>query len=225
MMDESPRYGEWIADAIKTHLRGRLLEVGCGSGLYSPAYAKVQGVRSVTAIDLDPTLIAQARREIDDPSIEFRVQDATRLPEESCESMVCSNVLEHIEDDFQFLAGLSKVLVPGGSMVVLVPAHPFLYAEADREAGHHRRYRRRDLRSLIARTDLTLDRLFFFNLLGALGWLYAFKIKQRGGVQETESRAMISFFDRFVLPVGRTLESVVPVPFGLSLIALCSRSR
>jgi SAM-dependent methyltransferase len=225
MMDESPRYGAWIANAIKTHLRGQLLEVGCGSGHYSPSYAQIEGVRTVTAIDLDPNLIAQARRDVIDPSIDFCVQDASKLSEESYESIVCANVLEHIEDDLEFLTALSRALVVGGSMVVLVPAHPFLYAECDREAGHYRRYRRRDLGSLIAQTDLTLDRLFFFNLLGALGWLYAFKIRQRSGVRETDSRAMISFFDRFVLPVGRSLESVVPIPFGLSLIALCSRRR
>jgi protein-L-isoaspartate O-methyltransferase len=48
MMEESPRYGEWMADVIRSHLRGHVLEVGCGNGHYTAHYAALPGVERIT---------------------------------------------------------------------------------------------------------------------------------------------------------------------------------
>ena len=223
MMDESPRYGAWMAEVMGSHLHGQVLEIGCGGGLYTPHYADLPDVVHVTAIDLDAEAISQAKTSITRDDVQFLVRDARELRPEECESIVCANVVEHIEADDDFLRLLAGALRPGGTMAVLVPAHPLLYSEYDRLAGHHRRYSRKQLRVLSEQADLRVDRLFFFNFLGAAGWIYAFKMRQRAGISENQSRPMIRVFERYFLPLGRLIESILPVPFGLSLIALCTK--
>jgi hypothetical protein len=53
--------------------------------------------------------------------------------------------LEHIEDDRGELARIARALRPGGHVVVMSPAHPFLFSAFDAAIGHHRRYARRTL--------------------------------------------------------------------------------
>ena len=62
------------------------------------------------------------------------------LPERSFDAAVCAEVLEHLDDDGAALAGLARVLRPGGLLVVTVPANPYRYDWTDRWAGHRRRY-------------------------------------------------------------------------------------
>lgn len=223
MMEESPSYGGWIATTLGSRLRGHLLELGCGTGVYTPHFLNLPHVERVTATDVAPHSIALAKERVQDPRVEFLRADVKELEPARFDSVICANVAEHIEDDIAFFRSLSHSVKPGGGVAVLVPAHPSLYSRYDHEAGHYRRYTKKMLRDALTSADLAPDRLFFFNAFGALGWLYAFKWKQRGAVSEESSRGMIRIFDAFVLPVGRVVESIVPPPFGLSLIAFSRR--
>jgi SAM-dependent methyltransferase len=223
MMEESPSYGSWMAAVMRTHLKGHVLEVGCGPGYYTGHYADLPRVERVTGMDLDPGMVAEAQQGAVRADVDFRLGDANTLEKRSWQSIVCANVVEHIEDDCVFVGALAEAVAPGGGLALLVPAHPSLFCHYDLEAGHYRRYTRRAFRSLVDTTGLQVDRLFFFNMLGAMGWFYAFKLRQRSQVSEQTSRPMIRIFERYFLPVGRVAERVVAPPFGLSLVALCRR--
>lgn len=223
MMEEAPRYGAWIAEAVHTHLKGHLLDVGCGTGEYTGHFAALPTVARVTAIDISPVAIALAQQRVPLPNVTFAVENVQTV-HGMYDSLVCANVIEHIEDDRQFVLSLKKVVRLGGTLALLVPAHPRLYSRYDREAGHYRRYTKRGLQSLLTAAGLRIDSLFHFNMLGALGWLLSFKILQRGGVQEGRTRSLVRFFNRFFLPVGKRMESSMHPPFGISLIALCSNA-
>ena len=68
------------------------------------------------------------------------------LPEKSVDVMVMLNVLEHIEDDVSALKNAMKLLKPGGSLVIEVPAGPYLYDGYDAELHHFRRYSATELK-------------------------------------------------------------------------------
>jgi SAM-dependent methyltransferase len=174
-------------------------------------------------MDRDAGVVAEAQQGAPRADVDFRVGDANALEKRSWQSIVCANVVEHIEDDRAFVGTLAEAVAPCGTLALLAPAHPRLYCQYDLEAGHHRRYTRRAFRSLVDTTGFRVDRLFFFNVLGAMGWFYAFKLRQRSQVSEQTSRPMIRIFERYFLPVGRAAERVVAPPFGLSLVALCRR--
>ena len=80
------------------------------------------------------------------------------------------NVLEHIENDVFALRQLYKMLKKDGMLIILVPCHKFLYNIIDTQVGHFRRYTKKDLESKIRNTQFTIDSIFYFNLLGIIGW-------------------------------------------------------
>jgi SAM-dependent methyltransferase len=61
-------------------------------------------------------------------------------------NLACAfEVLEHVEDDVAMMTSLRSRLVPGGALLLSVPAHPDRYGASDELVGHHRRYERSDL--------------------------------------------------------------------------------
>ena len=77
--------------------------------------------------------------------------------------MLCVNVLEHIADDVGALKAFKRILVPGGRVIVFVPAAAGCVRSADAELGHHRRYSKRTLRAAFTDAGLELIRLRYTN--------------------------------------------------------------
>jgi SAM-dependent methyltransferase len=71
------------------------------------------------------------------------------------------DVVEHIEDDREFLADLAQKMTPGSLLLLTVPALPSLWSGWDVALGHYRRYRKRDLRSLAAAMPLEIVELSY----------------------------------------------------------------
>jgi hypothetical protein len=75
-------------------------------------------------------------------------------------------VIEHLDDDRAAIANLSRLMRPGGLLMVSVPAMPELFSEFDRVQGHRRRYRPDDLRTAFDSTGMVIQQLFWWG-----GWL------------------------------------------------------
>ena len=127
------------------------------------------------------------------------------------------NVLEHIEDDRGALARLRGLLSPEGRLVLLVPAHQFLFGAMDEAIGHWRRYEKEGLESLLESSGFSIEQLFFVNALSTPGWFLNGRLLRRGSVPGVQARLA----DRLV-PLFR-LERRLNLPMGLSLIALARR--
>jgi SAM-dependent methyltransferase len=138
-------------------------------------------------------------------------------PAVDLDSVLCLNVLEHVADDAAALRGFRERLRPGGRLLLLVPAHPVLYGAYDRSVGHVRRYRRRELRTLLAAAGFDVLTVRHVNPVGALGWLLRVRLARTGHWPSTSFRA----FDRLV-PVLKHLDRA-PLPVGLSLWAVARR--
>lgn len=222
MMEDAAGYYDWMMDAMRSHIGGHVLEVGCGCGVATPAIARLPSVYRVTAVDILPHFIeANGAKAL--PKTTFACQDFTALPDNAYDSVVCTNVLEHLQDDAGAAKHLYRILKPGGTLAFLVPAHPKLYTVYDHEAGHYRRYRKSEAEALMRSAGFRVDDLFSFNALGAAGWYVSFNVLQRGKVMPERSRFLARCFQRYVQPVGEVVESVVRPPFGLSVIALCTK--
>ena len=78
--------------------------------------------------------------------------------------MVALDVIEHIEDDGAAVRAMRDALVPGGTLLITVPAVSRLYGPKDVAIGHYRRYDRDQLASLLEREELELQSLRWWNL-------------------------------------------------------------
>ncbi len=85
------------------------------------------------------------------------------------DTIICMNVLEHIEDDSNLLCHMHDSLSPGGRLI-MVPAHSKLYCDLDRHLGHFRRYESSGLRSQLEAAGFEVEQCQHFNQVGALGW-------------------------------------------------------
>jgi SAM-dependent methyltransferase len=178
-------------------------------------------------IDVEADILAAAAERFRDrPEYSLRVLDVgalseperTELEAERFDSIVCINALEHVRDDIAMLQTLEQLLAPGGTLAVLVPAHPSLYGPYDKIDGHWRRYGKAELRTLIGHTGLRLERLHYFNSAGAFGWWLQYRVLKRSVHGESQFGLMNA-----LVPVLRPLEALVKPPFGLSLVAICRR--
>ena len=110
------------------------------------------------------------------------------------------------------------MLRPGGRAVILVPAFQQLFGSLDRELGHVRRYTRTSLSRRMREVGFRVERAFYFNLAGTIGWWVNARVRKVPRIP----LAQLRYFDSLV-PVLR-LEDRVPLPFGQSVIAIGARS-
>lgn len=221
LLRSAPNYRAYLGELCAPHVRGRhVLEVGAGLGdlgrqlaQYSPA--------SLTLAEPGEECYAELQA-LDLPGVETTRSFSHELARDrpgSWDTVVYSNVLEHIEDDAAELRTAAGLLAPGGRLLVIVPAHPSLYAPIDRRLLHFRRYSRASLLALVERVGyFEIERCDYVNKLGVAGWLLN---KSLG--RDTQSDTLFALFDRFVLPLSRRLDAVAPHSFGLSLFTVARR--
>ncbi|HEV3484771.1 MAG TPA: methyltransferase domain-containing protein, partial [Vicinamibacterales bacterium] len=153
-------------------------------------------------------------------SFHFPLKPADRadLQAERLDTIVCLNVLEHIEDDLATLKDFASVLPPGGRLVLLVPSLPALYGTLDINLGHYRRYDRAGLTRVLTEAGFTVESMRFLNRVGALGWWFNSRVLRR----KVLPRGQLAAF-KWLLPLLK-FEENHPPGFGLSLLALARRS-
>ena len=223
-----------ILDALRRHvpdLADRpLYDVGCGPGGL-PAFLAANGVPIAGACDAFREALALARRRLDAPLAHVGGDGAPPLA--AGQRMVgMFDVLEHIDDDEATLRWAMGVLEPGGVLVLTVPAHPFLFDDADVLAFHRRRYRRRELDDRLRRAGFEVRLLTHFMaplvpmmlLTRPLGRLL------RGRRSAADQRRaeldvvpVLNGVMRRMLAVERRALGAVRPPFGTSLLAVAAR--
>ncbi len=223
-MASATNYYAWIAEQFRPLLGRRVLDIGGGHGAHLDHF--VDAERFVMSVDLSPECVQEMEQRFAGRRFAAACGDITdppfleRLVADEFDTVVCVNVLEHIEDDGAAVAAMRQILTPtAGRLFLLVPAHPMLYGTPDELAGHFRRYRRRDLRNLLTAAGFRGVRARYFNGFGAIPYFLNSRIlrpKTLGGPVDTQ----IVLFDRYLVPVLRRVESSIRIPFGQSLIAI-----
>jgi SAM-dependent methyltransferase len=213
-MAAAGNYNAWLLERSRPYLGRRVLDVGAGIGTFTERLAAL--CDHVVAVEADPEFAGMLeRRFLDEPNVDVvRAEAEASLPDGPFDSIVCFNVLEHIAADDEALRSFHGRLAPGGALLLLVPAHPFLYGATDRMLGHERRYRKDELRKKLERAGLSVDVMRRVKPVGALGWLVSARLLRRREIPRTS----LALFDRAV-PVLRHLDRL-RLPFGLSLWAV-----
>jgi glycosyltransferase involved in cell wall biosynthesis len=211
------RYNRFLWDLVQPFVGSRVLEIGSGTGLMTKFLA---GRTRVTATDVDRDYVdLLARTFADNPNVEVRHLDLATLerdgiPKHAFDTVVCSNVLEHIEDDAAALEGIRDVLQPGGRVVLIVPAVKALYGEIDRAIHHYRRYSRAEIERKLAAAGLQVEHLSYFNMVGIPGWWLNAVLLRRRAVPGFQAKV-----NDWLVPWLK-LERGFGPPVGMSLLAV-----
>lgn len=208
----------------------RLFDIGCGAGSVL-SHLAAAGVPLAGACDAYLEGLEKTHEKL--PSVPLVLVDEGRLPPLGPGQSLISlfDVLEHLDDDQATLAWLAETLEPGGVLALTVPAHPFLFDEADKLAHHRRRYARAELRGKLEKAGFEVRRLTHFMaplvpILVGLRW--AGQLLSLGTAEQRRSAefAVVPFWNGVmerVLAGERVLLSRLSLPFGTSLMALAVR--
>ena len=220
-MAVTDRYSRFIAGQIAPSVGRRVLEVGSGLG----SIAGHLGIRDLLVVsdvsehylDLLRRRFAGSRR-VRVVRYDLAEGDRADLRELELDTIVCVNVLEHVQDDDAALRAMARLLVPGGRLILLVPAHQALYCSLDRNLDHFRRYGRRDLVRQVNACGLSVERAYHFNTLGAIGWWFNGRILRRRLLPGNQLRVF-----NLLLPLLK-IESWLRPPCGLSLLLVARQT-
>jgi SAM-dependent methyltransferase len=176
------------------------------------------------ALELEEDRVARLRaRFAGQPNVHAEVGDLSdpsllRLAPYGFDTVICLNVLEHIERHVEALTHMHALLVPGGRLLLLVPAHPSLYSRLDSELGHYRRYADADLRALLQGVGFRIERRFYLNLFGIFGWWLNGRILQR----RILPRGQLGLYERLA-PAFRAVEEGLGRRWGLSIVFIAQK--
>ena len=139
----------------------RILDAGCGSGRNMVELARFG---SVTGIELSQTSVEIARSR---GAGEVLAGSVLEMPfaDDSFDLAVSLDVIEHLDEDADALRELRRVVAPGGSLLVTVPAYEWLWSGHDEINHHHRRYTRRSLQRVAEQAGWRQTRTTYFNSL------------------------------------------------------------
>jgi SAM-dependent methyltransferase len=200
--------------------RLRVCDLGCGTGGNLAALAEEH---DVVGVEYSPQALEYARRRLGDRVRPGSLPDGVDLPDASFDVVLLTDVLEHVEDDTRSAQTALRLLRPGGIIVATVPAYQWLYSEHDARHHHFRRYGKRQFRGLWSGGDVLL--LSHYNALlfppAAAVRLANRWLPHRGASHGLEvPPAPINRLLAGVMASESQLLGRVPLPFGLSLVAV-----
>lgn len=173
-----------LVRVFRPFVRGDVLEVGAGVGFVTRELSRYAD--AVLACEPTAALFEQLKNRVGALSNVEALQKTTHeLLVESqnrrFDTIVYFSVLEHIEDDQGEIARASQLLRAGGHLLILVPAHQWLYAKIDRLSGHHRRYSVGSLRNLFRERFESVD-IKHFDTVGLVPYFLIFRLMRSTSV-------------------------------------------
>jgi SAM-dependent methyltransferase len=222
-MAQAVNYRDWQFRMVEPFLGERVLEVGGGIGNFTLELAGNN--RSVITLEPNEYCFRQLQEKTSDfPKVQplqatVESLDTALHSDDSFDSVVLMNVLEHIEDDQSVLIALKRRLAPGGRIVVLVPACSWAFGPLDKRLGHFRRYSKGYSIQLYRKAGLQVEFIRYYNFIGIWGWWWNAKLGKLRG----QSDAQIRIFDRWVVPIASRVEKFISLPVGQSILIVGSK--
>lgn len=217
----APRFTRWMADTIRPYVGERVLEIGAGIGNLTLNLTP----RSLYwASDINTHYLHELQKLLETrPYMRCSQVDLVARQsfpgEQKFDSIICLNVLEHVEDDAGALRNIWEALEEGGRAIVLIPQGPGLYGSLDRVLGHYRRYSRKQLKQLAESVGFQINDILAFNRAGSPAWWLNGKVLRRTTFGLGQIKAL-----NLLVPIFKRLDKWAPLP-PLSLIAILEKKR
>ncbi len=207
---------------------GPILDVGGGNGYVSLGLKKNEFSTIVIEPGKNGAEVAKERG-LEVINSEF---NSDLFEKESISAIGLFDVVEHIEDDVNFLKMCKKNLKPGGFLYITVPAYQSLWSDDDVFAGHYRRYNRKTLSKLLKDSGFEVMRMtMFFSLLIApifflrtIPSFFGKKVKVDNVVTDHKSQSLIGKIAEFIFSFENKLISRgFKIPFGASIVVVARK--
>ena len=215
-LNRAPRFSRWMADVIRPYVGSRVLELGAGIGNLT---THLVPRAAYWATDINPEYLDNLERlRANRPYLRVAHVDATAAAtfptEQSFDTVIFLNVLEHLADDASALRNVYAALENGGTAVVLVPCGPKLFGTLDEVLGHFRRYTEEQVVAVGQAAGFKVERVLGFNRPGVVAWWMNGRVLRRRTFGLGQIRIL-----NLLTPVFRRIDPWIPLP-PLSIIAI-----
>lgn len=207
-LNRAPRFTKWMADTIRPYVGDHVLEIGAGIGNLT---TNLVPRTEYWASDINPHYLDRLNKlKLTRPYLQVGYTDAglgETYPPKEFDTVICLNVVEHIEDDVKALRNIRATLEKNGRAIVLVPNGPGLYGTLDKVLGHYRRYTRDQLVEACARAGFRVEKVLKFNRIGSPAWWWNGRIMKK----TTFGFWQIKLLNTLV-PLVRLIDRFLPLP-------------
>jgi 2-polyprenyl-3-methyl-5-hydroxy-6-metoxy-1,4-benzoquinol methylase len=216
IFEKARNWKAYLRRSMQPYLAGSVLEVGAGLGANTRQFAALQ-FDHWTCLEPDAALLGQIH--LGEPLLdrhEVILGDIGALDRAArFDAILYIDVLEHIQDDSGELRRASAHLNPGGALIVLSPAHPWLFTPFDRAIGHYRRYTKASLRAA-APGNLHGEKLIYLDSVGMLASLGNRLLLD----SSMPTAAQIKTWDSVLVPCSRWLDPLLGGTVGKSVLGV-----
>ena len=207
-LNRAPRFTKWMADTIRPYVGDRVLEIGAGIGNLT---ANLVPRTEYHASDINPQYLDRLKTlKQTRPYLQVHYTDASAAetyPAEQFDTVLCLNVVEHLENDVLALSNIRKHIDTNGRAIILVPNGPQLYGSLDKVLGHYRRYTQEQLLKACLDAGFTVEKVLKFNRFSAPGWWLSGRVLRK----ETFGLWHMKFVN-FLVPFIRPIDRFLPFP-------------
>lgn len=213
-------YNRWTIDRFKQYLAGDILEIGCGIGNFTKELEKFG---NVWALDYNRSYVKEAKKLVNKKT-KVGFGDIQKgeyfFKQKTFDTIVCINVLEHIENDTKALVNINKLLKKGGNLVLLVPEGPLLYGAIDKAVNHYRRYKKNKLTNRLEQLKLKILYARKLNFIGGIGWFISGRILR----SPTIDKSKLKIFN-LLAPIVLKIEDFIEPPIATSVLIIARKVK
>jgi glycosyltransferase involved in cell wall biosynthesis len=214
-LNRAPRFTKWMADTIRPYVGDHVLEIGAGIGNLT---TNLVPRSTYWASDINSQYLDRLNKlKVTRPYLQVGYTDASAqetYPQGEFDTVICLNVVEHIEDDVKALRNIRASLSKNGRAIILVPSGPGLFGTLDTVLGHFRRYTRDQLVEACARAGFRVEKVLKFNRIGSPGWWWNGKVLKKTTFGFWQIKVLNA-----LVPFVRPIDRFLPLPH-LSWIVL-----
>ena len=219
-LSRANRFNSWMADIIRPYIGERVLEIGAGIGNLTK---KLIPKERYYLTDINSLYLGMAKNlKIDKPYLSVEYLDINDVSEfrndqKRFDTIICLNVIEHIDDDLQAMKNIADLIEDDGNAIILVPRGQKLFGTLDEVLEHKRRYSKFEIQSLSEKAGLKITHVIPFNRMSTLPWYINGKLLKK----RTFGLFQIYMMD-LLTPILRKMDDFLPIP-SLSYIFIMKR--
>ncbi|HCF30333.1 MAG TPA: methyltransferase type 12 [Cyanobacteria bacterium UBA11049] len=220
LFSEARNWKAYYRQSIKKYLGAEVLEVGAGIGSTTEFLCRGNHQRWL-CLEPDPQLAKTLNSYIASGNLpnccELKVGTILELShKERFDNIIYIDVLEHIKDDRLEIENVYIHLKEGGFLVVLAPAHQWLFTPFDEAIGHYRRYNKKMLEAIILSDQfkcISLRYLDCVGLIASLGNRLLLKSKM-------PNKQQILLWDKVMVPISKIVDPLIQYSVGKSILGI-----
>lgn len=210
---------KYYAKFIEGYLKNDVLEVGAGIG--ETTHSLCDGTQNCwVCIEPDVQLIKEIEIKKENGYLPFFIEIVTGTLDgidsnRKFDTIIYIDVIEHIENDAEELRKAANFLKPNGHIIILVPAHNYLFSKFDKSIGHYRRYNKNMLANAVPKGFQQVD----LRYLDSIG-LFASLANKWFLKQDYPKLKQIKFWDNYIIPVSKIIDAITFYSMGKTVVGV-----